>query len=131
MAKKKTSGRKPDVAFMKPVTPSDTLAEVVGSKPMTRTEVAKKLWAYIKKNGLQDKSKATRKFQLVMNAKFERLLKELKERTNADTLSDVIRDAVKFYAWAVDQQEMGKEVVAQKPAGGIRSYPRAVMNRGG
>jgi chromatin remodeling complex protein RSC6 len=40
---------------MKPVTPSATLAEVVGAKPMPRTEVTKKLWAYIKKNGLQDK----------------------------------------------------------------------------
>jgi chromatin remodeling complex protein RSC6 len=40
---------------MKPVTPSAALAEVVGSKPMPRTEVTKKLWAYIKKNGLQDK----------------------------------------------------------------------------
>jgi chromatin remodeling complex protein RSC6 len=40
---------------MKPVQPSDKLAEVVGSKAMPRTEVTKKLWAYIKKNGLQDK----------------------------------------------------------------------------
>jgi upstream activation factor subunit UAF30 len=40
--------------FMKPVTPSATLAEVVGSKPIPRTEVTKKLWAYIKKNKLQD-----------------------------------------------------------------------------
>jgi len=40
---------------MKPMTPSDTLAEVVGSKAIPRTEVTKKLWAYIKKNGLQDK----------------------------------------------------------------------------
>ena len=53
MAKK--SKRKPNAAFMKPVTPSDMLAEVVGSKPIPRTEVTKKLWAYIKKNGLQDK----------------------------------------------------------------------------
>ena len=52
---KKKAARKPNAAFMKPVTPSDTLAEVVGSKPMPRTEVTKKLWAYIKKNGLQDK----------------------------------------------------------------------------
>jgi chromatin remodeling complex protein RSC6 len=52
---KKTGGRKPNAAFMRPVTPSDTLAVVVGSKPMPRTEVTKKLWAYIKKNGLQDK----------------------------------------------------------------------------
>ena len=54
MAKKQKS-RKPNAAFMKPVTPSATLAEVVGAKAMPRTEVTKKLWAYIKKNGLQDK----------------------------------------------------------------------------
>ena len=47
--------RKANAAFMKPVTPSAALAEVVGSKGMPRTEVTKKLWAYIKKNGLQDK----------------------------------------------------------------------------
>ena len=52
---KKKAPRKANAAFMKPVTPSATLAEVVGSKPMPRTEVTKKLWAYIKKNGLQDK----------------------------------------------------------------------------
>ena len=55
MAKKAASKRKPNAAFMKPVQPSDKLAEVVGSKAMPRTEVTKKLWAYIKKNGLQDK----------------------------------------------------------------------------
>ena len=54
-AKKAAKPRKANAAFMKPVTPSATLAEVVGSKPMPRTEVTKKLWAYIKKNGLQDK----------------------------------------------------------------------------
>ena len=53
MAKK--AKRKPSAAFMKPMTPSPTLAEVVGAKPIPRTEVTKKLWAYIKKNGLQDK----------------------------------------------------------------------------
>jgi chromatin remodeling complex protein RSC6 len=52
MAKK--SKRKPNAAFMKPVQPSATLAEVVGSKAIPRTEVTKKLWAYIKKNKLQD-----------------------------------------------------------------------------
>ena len=41
--------------FMAPVTPNDTLAELVGNKPMPRTEIVKKLWVYIKKNGLQDK----------------------------------------------------------------------------
>src|SRR5438105_10554121 len=51
---KKTSARKPNAAFMRPVTPSTTLAEVVGSKPGTRTEITKKLWVYIKKNRLQD-----------------------------------------------------------------------------
>ena len=52
-AKKKTK-RKPNAAFMKPLTPSSALAEVVGSKPLPRTQVVKKLWAYIKKNNLQD-----------------------------------------------------------------------------
>jgi chromatin remodeling complex protein RSC6 len=50
-AKKK---RKPNPAFMRPMKISDTLAEVVGDKPIPRTEVVKKLWAYIKKNKLQD-----------------------------------------------------------------------------
>ena len=61
-AKKKTakktakkSTRKPSAAFMKPLNPDAALAEVVGSKPLPRTEVAKKLWVYIKKNDLQDK----------------------------------------------------------------------------
>jgi len=52
---KKATKRKPSAAFMKPMTPSATLAAVVGAKPLPRTEVTKKLWAYIKKNGLQDK----------------------------------------------------------------------------
>jgi chromatin remodeling complex protein RSC6 len=51
---KKGGGRKPNAAFMAPLTPSPQLAEVVGNKPLPRTEVTKKLWAYIKKNGLQD-----------------------------------------------------------------------------
>ena len=55
MAKKKAAKRKPSAAFMKPVQPSAALSEVVGSKPIPRTEVTKKLWAYIKNNGLQDK----------------------------------------------------------------------------
>jgi upstream activation factor subunit UAF30 len=51
---KKKSARKPNAAFMKAMTPSPALAEVVGSKAIPRTEVTKKLWAYIKKNKLQD-----------------------------------------------------------------------------
>ena len=54
--KAKKSGRKANPAFMKPMTPSSTLAAVIGGSPMPRTEVTKKLWAYIKKNGLQDKA---------------------------------------------------------------------------
>jgi chromatin remodeling complex protein RSC6 len=51
----KKQARKPNAAFMRPVTPSAALAEVVGPSPMPRTEVTKKLWAYIKRKGLQDK----------------------------------------------------------------------------
>ena len=49
-AKKRTA----NAAFMKPLTPSAALAAIVGDKPLPRTEVVKKMWAYIKKNGLQD-----------------------------------------------------------------------------
>ncbi len=60
MAKKKVKKsaakrRKPSAAFMKPMTPSATLAAVIGANAMPRTEVTKKIWAYIKRNGLQDK----------------------------------------------------------------------------
>jgi chromatin remodeling complex protein RSC6 len=51
----KKSARKPNAAFMKPMTPSAALAKVVGDKPMPRTEVVKKIWAYVKKHDLQDK----------------------------------------------------------------------------
>lgn len=54
-AAKKTAKRKPNAAFMKPMNISATLAEVIGSKPIPRTEVTSKLWGYIKKNNLQDK----------------------------------------------------------------------------
>jgi chromatin remodeling complex protein RSC6 len=53
--KAKKSARKPNAAFMKPMTPDAVLAEVVGDKAIPRTEITKKLWAYIKRNGLQDK----------------------------------------------------------------------------
>jgi chromatin remodeling complex protein RSC6 len=52
---KKATKRKPSAAFMKPMTPSAALAAVVGDKPLPRTEVTKKLWAYIKRKDLQDK----------------------------------------------------------------------------
>jgi len=59
VAKKKTAKtkakRKPNPAFMKPMMPSGDLAAVVGSKPLPRTQITKRLWDYIKKNKLQDK----------------------------------------------------------------------------
>ena len=54
-AKKAGKKRKPNPAFMKPMTPSATLGAVIGSGAMPRTEVTKKIWGYIKRNGLQDK----------------------------------------------------------------------------
>ena len=53
----KKSARKPSAAFMKPMQPDQVLAAVIGDKAMPRTEVTKKLWVYIKKNGLQDSKK--------------------------------------------------------------------------
>ena len=73
MAKKakKTAARKPNAAFMKPMAPSAALAEVVGSKPLPRTEVTKQLWAYIKKNQLQDaKNKRMIKADAALKAVF-------------------------------------------------------------
>jgi upstream activation factor subunit UAF30 len=52
---KKAAKRKPNAAFMAPLTPSPALAAVVGSKGIPRTQIIKKIWDYIKKNGLQDK----------------------------------------------------------------------------
>lgn len=52
--KAKKAARKPNAAFMKPLTATPALAAVIGTSPMPRTEVVKKLWAYIKKNNLQD-----------------------------------------------------------------------------
>ncbi|MCC7226688.1 MAG: SWIB/MDM2 domain-containing protein [Burkholderiaceae bacterium] len=54
MATAKPAARKPNAAFMKPLTPSATLAAVIGAAAVPRTEVTKKIWEYIKKNNLQD-----------------------------------------------------------------------------
>jgi len=54
-AKKRT----PSAAFMKAMTPSASLAAIIGDKPIPRTEVTKKVWEYIKKHGLQDQAKKT------------------------------------------------------------------------
>jgi len=53
-AARKKSARKPNAAFMKPLMPTGPLAAIIGSSPMPRTEVTSKIWAYIKKNKLQD-----------------------------------------------------------------------------
>jgi chromatin remodeling complex protein RSC6 len=55
----KKAKRTPNAAFMKPVTPDEKLAHIVGTKPLARTELTKKLWAYIRTHGLQDKKKRT------------------------------------------------------------------------
>jgi chromatin remodeling complex protein RSC6 len=68
---RKGTGRKPNAAFMAPVTPDDTLAAVVGAKPLPRTELTKRLWAYIKKNKLQDaKNKRMIKSDATLKAVF-------------------------------------------------------------
>ena len=59
VVKKAKKARKPNPAFMKPMQPDTVLSPVVGSKAIPRTEVTKKLWVYIKKNGLQDSKKRT------------------------------------------------------------------------
>jgi chromatin remodeling complex protein RSC6 len=56
VAPKKSAARKPNAAFMKSMTPSAALAAIVGSAPLPRTEVTKKIWDYIKKNKLQDQA---------------------------------------------------------------------------
>jgi chromatin remodeling complex protein RSC6 len=67
----KTTTKKPSSAFMKPMTPSAALAAVIGPKPVPRTEVTKKLWAYIKKQGLQDaKDKRTINADAALKAVF-------------------------------------------------------------
>jgi chromatin remodeling complex protein RSC6 len=68
------SSRKPNAAFLKPVLPDDALSAVVGTKPLPRTELTKKLWDYIKKNKLQDAKIRTQinaddKLKVVFNGK--------------------------------------------------------------
>jgi upstream activation factor subunit UAF30 len=75
-AKKPAAARKPNAAFMKEMTPSETLAAVVGAKPLPRTEVTKKVWEYIKKQDLQDPAnkrviKADDKLKAVFGGKAE------------------------------------------------------------
>jgi len=72
-AKAAPAKRTPNAAFMKPMTPSATLAAVIGAKPMPRTEVTKKVWEYIKKNKLQD---AANKRMINADAKLKDIFKK-------------------------------------------------------
>src|SRR5689334_1443555 len=88
--KKKTAGakRKPNAAFMKAMTPSASLAAVIGDKPMPRTEVTKKIWDYIKKNKLQDSVNkrninADDKLKAVFNGKKQVSMFEMTKLVNA------------------------------------------------
>jgi len=83
----KGAKRTPNAAFMKPVQPSDALAEIVGQKPLPRTELTKKLWAYIKKNGLQDQKnkrmiKADARLKLVFGGRSEVNMFEMTKLVN-------------------------------------------------
>jgi chromatin remodeling complex protein RSC6 len=88
--KKKSTGakRKPNAAFMKAMTPSASLAAVIGDKPMPRTEVTKKIWDYIKKNKLQDSANkrninADDKLKAVFNGKKQVSMFEMTKLVNA------------------------------------------------
>jgi upstream activation factor subunit UAF30 len=66
----KKSAKKPNAAFMAPVTASDTLIEIIGPKPLPRTEIIRAIWVHIKKNGLQD---STNKRMINADAKLSKL----------------------------------------------------------
>ncbi len=83
----KKSGGQANAAFMAPLTVSPTLAEVVGNKPLPRTEIIKKIWDYIKKNDLQDKKNrrminADEKLKPVFNGKSQISMFELAKVVN-------------------------------------------------
>ena len=86
----KKAARKPNAAFMAPLTPSAALAEVVGNKPLPRTEIIKKIWAYIKKNDLQD---AANKRMINADAKLKPVLG--KDQISMFELAKVVNSHVK------------------------------------
>ena len=84
---KKKSARKPNAAFMAPLTPSPALAAVVGAKGLPRTQIIKKIWDYIKKNNLQDKKNrrminADEKLKLIFGGKTQISMFELAKIVN-------------------------------------------------
>jgi upstream activation factor subunit UAF30 len=87
----KKVARKPNAAFMKPLMPSPALAEVVGGKPLPRTEVIKKIWDYIKKNNLQDS-----KNRRMINADAKlRVIFDGKDQISMFELAKVVNNHVK------------------------------------
>ena len=86
----KKSARKPNAAFMTPLTPSDKLAEVIGSKPAPRTEIVKKMWDYIKKNNLQD---SKNKRMINADAKLKPIFG--KDQVSMFDLAKIVNDNIK------------------------------------
>ena len=82
--------RAPSAAFMKAMTPSAALAAVIGDKPLPRTEVTKKIWEYIKKNGLQDQAKKT---MINADAKLKEIFK--KAQVSMFEMTKVINEHLK------------------------------------
>jgi len=83
----KKSAKKPNAAFMAPLTASPELAEVIGSKPLPRTEIIKKIWDYIKKNNLQDSKNrrminADQKLKAIFDGKMQISMFELAKVIN-------------------------------------------------
>ena len=72
-AKAPAKKRTPNAAFMKAMTPSNSLAAIIGERPVPRTEVTKKVWGYIKKNNLQD---ATKRTMINADAKLREIFKK-------------------------------------------------------
>ena len=86
----KKSARKPNAAFMAPLTPSDNLAAVIGNKPAPRTEIVKKMWEYIKKNNLQDKNN---KRMINADAKLKTIFG--KDQVSMFDLAKIVNDNIK------------------------------------
>lgn len=86
-AAKKKAKREPNSAFMRPLQPDAALGAIVGNKPLPRTQVTKKIWAYIKKNGLQDEQdrrmiNADDKLQAVLGGAKQVSMFELTKQVN-------------------------------------------------
>jgi upstream activation factor subunit UAF30 len=86
----KKSARKPNAAFMAPLTPGEKLAAVIGDKPAPRTEIVKKIWDYIKKNNLQDKKN---KRMINADAKLKPLFN--KDQVSMFDLAKIVNDNIK------------------------------------